>query len=55
MTRYLVSHATSILQNYQQEPLDRLDHLFVHGTVPTFGHIKGETAGAFLAPSEPNP
>jgi hypothetical protein len=55
MTRYTVSHATSILQNYHQEKPDKLDHLFVHGTVPTFVQIEGDTAGTFLAPSAHNP
>ncbi len=55
MRRYTVSHATSLVQSYQQERPDRLDHLFVHGTVPTFAQIRGETAGAFLVSSERNP
>jgi hypothetical protein len=55
MMRYPVSHATSLVQSYQQERLERLDHLFVHGTVPTFAQIKGETVGSFLAPSAHNP
>jgi hypothetical protein len=53
--RYSVSHALSILQRCQPLPLDRLDHLFRHGTVPTFAPIQGETAGAFLAPNPDNP
>jgi hypothetical protein len=55
MTRYTVSHATSIFQSYQQERLERLDHLFMDGTVPTFAQLEGETAGSFLASSAHNP
>jgi len=55
MTRYTVSDATSLLQSYQQEQLDRLDQLFRQGTVPSFAQIKGDTAGAFLAPSAHHP
>jgi hypothetical protein len=55
MTRVPISHATSLLQSYQQERLDRLDHLFGQGTVPSFAQLRGETAGAFLASGAHHP
>ena len=55
MARDPVSQATSLLQSYQQERLDRLDQLFGHGTVPSFAQLRGETAGAFLAPRAHHP
>jgi hypothetical protein len=55
MTRDPVAHATALLRRDHQERLDRLDHRFGQGTVPTFAQLQGDTAGAFLTPRAHQP
>jgi hypothetical protein len=55
MTRYSQDDVRKILSRYRRESLETLDYRFAHGTLPTWEAIRGDTAGAFLAPNPPNP